>query len=93
MDLPKITLAIRAAAAAAGLAALTTGLQPPVHDVESERAKLIARQESRVEAARASLNARPLLGSSHLPPFNATAAIAREEFLLRRLASTPGEMH
>ena len=48
----------------------------------------IARQELRLEAARASLDARPLIGGSHLPPYDARAAILREESVLRRLSST-----
>jgi hypothetical protein len=47
----------------------------------------IAREELRVQAAHASLDARPLIGESHLAAFDAQGAIEREESTLRRLSS------
>lgn len=49
-------------------------------------AAVIARQQLRVEAAHASLGAKPVIGKSHLPPYDAAAAIAREENESRRLS-------
>lgn len=50
-------------------------------------AAVIARQQLHVEAAHAALDAKPLIGESHLPHYDAPAAIAREENELRRLSS------
>ena len=75
--------------ALAGLASREAVVQSPsgVAAPDSE-AGSIARQELRLEAARASVDARPLLGASHLPPYDARSAVVREELALRRLSST-----
>ena len=80
---------VTVAAAVCGLATMaavlgsTVGVAAPLSLADS-----IARQELRLEAARASIDARPLIGASHLPPYDARAAVVREESELRRLSST-----
>ena len=75
--------------ALAVLATLEAVIQSPLGVAAPDAgAESIARQELRLEAARASVDARPLLGASHLPPYDARSAVVREESALRRLSST-----
>ena len=84
-----VAIAIAIGIAFAGLAALVALQRSPADAAAPDlRASLIAREALRLEAARASLDAKPLLGASHLPPYDARAAIAREESALRQLSST-----
>jgi hypothetical protein len=82
------TILPTAAAACVTLTVLTYGLTydrtvAPADPLDAA----IVHQASRVEAARAAINARPLIGSSHLPKFDAIAAVEREEAEWRRLVS------
>ncbi len=58
----------------------------PSLDSDEAREAVVARQQLRVEAARASLDAKPLIGVSHLPAYDARVVIAREEATLNRLS-------
>ena len=83
------TTTFAAGVATAALATLVAVQRSPADAAAPDRrASLIAREALRLEAARASLDAKPLLGASHLPPYDARAAIAREESALRELSST-----
>ena len=61
--------------------------QDPADPLVDSPEAAIDREELRVQAARASVDAKPSIGESHLPPYDAEAAIAREESALRRLSS------